>query len=229
MDASGPFRSPPVFRRFLQSRFGRLAFLAFMVFAVWSVGSQLLHSLSAPVVHSRDFDFIVLVTFLCWSMVTRRDPFWKRWALPSAAAIVCWVLAEMAAKNLTINLTRQEGSAATFYLAMFYSLIVLWVAIFPIEELDYDGGAARRGRLRFRPVAFAMAGAAMVTVAGARFSAHLRSLVNHGGPGDLIAARNVATYLSLALFVLAVERITITWPIDRSNAQGIVSSTEQRV
>ncbi len=220
MDASGPFSPPPIIRRFVRSRFGQVAFAAFLAAALWGVCSQLFHTLSAPVVQSSDFNFIVIGTFVCWSMVTRRASFRTRWLAPLAGCLMCWVLADMAAKNLTLNLTRQEGTAAILYLAAFYCLIVLWIVLFPVEELDYQGGAALRGQLRFRPVGFALAGAAMVAVAGVRFSVHLRSLLNHGASDELVAARNVLVYLSIALFILAGERIF--WPGDRSAASRIL-------
>jgi hypothetical protein len=195
-------------QRFARSKFGPPTFLALMAICGWFAIRSFRQSLSFPVARAVDFSIIIIATFLSWTMMTRQFSFWTRWVVSWIAFAVCGILSAEAGKHMALAIGRSDqGLRAALFFAAFFGVTLLWIVLIPVEEAVYRAGTVPRGRLRFWPLSFAVAGVAMIAYAGLIFAHHLESLSQNPSLHELIATKNVAIYLVWAFVVLLLARM----------------------
>lgn len=213
--------------RFARSKVGPPVFFTLIAILAWITLLDFRHKFSSPDISGSDFNFIAIVVLVLWGLVTRRFSYWTRWVVPFIPFIVCLWLSEQATRQLRLSIVRgDQGLRAILWFAGFFVFSLLWIVLIPVEEATYRTDAVPRGQLRAWPLAFAVGGLAMIASAGLIFVRHLESFLQRLAVHDLVAARNIAIYLSIAFCGLAVARVLL--PIIRWRAIGIPTELGQR-
>jgi hypothetical protein len=213
------------YERFSRSKAGFVVFVALMAVCWWFSFRFFRESLQSPVTYRSDsgLSFVVIIIAVIWVQTTRLFSFWTRWIVPIVMFVVCGCLAHEGAAHLQ-NATTQDdqGWKAILSYAGFFGVALLWIVAVPVEETIYRGGAVPRGRLKFWPLGFALAGLIMIASASVLFVHYVMWSSPQPAEYYLVVARNSAIYLGLGFCVLAIARLFL--PLLRTDARtrGVV-------
>jgi hypothetical protein len=218
----GSMKTGSIYYRFLHSKAAFPVFVAVMALLGWVFYRDIRDRLAAPLSGRSDLSFLVTGIFLLWLLPTRSFPAWR--GLLGVPLFVVCALADLQAlrHERLAGVSSDETFRVILWYAVFFGITLAWIVAIPIEEALYRDANVPRGRLKYWPIIFAVAGLALIAAAGIWIPSYPLGPLVQPRLNYVYAVHRAAIYLSLAFLVLAMARVILPFlPANTANkAQG---------